>query len=1404
MKVRWILAVLLLPLIFAQNQFNQFNNGAQDYPQQPQPGVNQQPSGYVGGDYRQITLYDGPLVAYGPQWGDSVIEDDTQMGRLVPLHTFFPYYGGKYNYTIISTNGYIGFGYFSEQHSAYKVGLDVDWPNNADPAIMAPYLCRQRIGGANLQRSRVFYRIEKRASSHQNINYGSERLHCNGQSHMFCDNNSENFLTAIERSLQEGVAGGGVFRAQAALVVTWKDMIPNMGEEDSRASYQLVWATDAQGHLAYAITNYHTLNFDAADLNGNSRTGRCQALFNGGNHTGTVQLDLSDLTKNRPSSLSDRSAIPHVTRGRYVHRVDDVVRHAGCSNKTGGTHPLLIYPNIVSMLGQVNVEVNALCLDQTVAYTLMIESRQSAPCEVLSPSIARCRLPKILDWGTKTVYFQPQGGLAQDEKAFVGFIYFVPPTLDPTRLDIGNVAQWYKDPVQTSQTLKWYPRNFTNEMLGAIDTPRSSYIDNSIYSVTLGLFVVGYREAQDDTKKKFIPQHRVLARLGTFTNRADDEYRWKAQVERIDLNHVEAWYLSEWDRREELFTYRFGYLKLAPISSSAQTAAGNEHSVDLELPEGLVSAPISLHWLWTTYESKELTHLKKEHDERTAKTEFVKLRAREMCKEWYEEDGALNNFIRETETNSSCPCKEEQAAMDYGRFMPHPRCSRLFRDVTCTETLGSSNCYMSAQNVQGSHVRVTSEGVQENSYTTHYGQTCCYDAQGFLMQSSYQPVIKIDDSTPYSPGFPTRAYEHGTYPDIGMFEVPGLSTFHHDILPYYLCCKFTDFRCQLFYWRRPSSACQAYEAPATGSVMGAGAYTSLDGRQFVFNEPGVFTLLHAHATQSTPEVQIQVRQERFPDRSVNFGRVEYNQDRVVPSNSTVITGVALRTEGADTVHVVLRKDTYRGRYRTTVIVGNVVRYFDNMVLQKFRGVTIYVNNVHKGQSEVFVVLDKAQIGVRIRESYAMDMDITPQFWESPGLLDVTVSVPPQYRVHTSSHMYDQGEKAKVEGVLMPYADQSSSGYPQVLQWADVNNEGMRSTLLRYKVGNVDQYLQDNHIEDLFIATTQTEQLFNAFPDHFLKAPTYTPATKYRNAQYNPFVPMTEQSYRNFIEFCRKTVPMQMQPDWEKAALKRCPQVQNMETSCAGDVACLFDTTNLQSRLLGDEAKSNHAYYQLQRGESLQHFNSCGAMNIEYPEYLIKGPSSAGRAYIEGDTLQFSCYQTHIVYGDNEFTCQKLPIAHDSRHGDGQHSYMMKWTSGSQPWCRHRAKDNVLTWIQWCAVVFGILIVLVIIFASCWACKQKMKLLSARSFEMEPLQVVPGPNTVRYVRNEKLKPGLPVLDREPSRKSSLSSLQPLADQSRPSPKSRASAQPPYNDYNPRPGSGGAQRRTNGNQRGEIAV
>lgn len=134
--------------------------------------------------------------------------------------------------------------------------------------------------------------------------------------------------------------------------------------------------------------------------------------------------------------------------------------------------------------------------------------------------------------------------------------------------------------------ISWFPRNFTNPDLNYQDATMMRISEDSLYSVQLGLYVIGYKEAKDEEVffafcqfyfiipifkiKKFRPVHRVLCRLGTYANRNQFEYQWFAQKERINLNQVEQWYMNDWERMNDLYTYRVGYLKLAPLRSTEQ------------------------------------------------------------------------------------------------------------------------------------------------------------------------------------------------------------------------------------------------------------------------------------------------------------------------------------------------------------------------------------------------------------------------------------------------------------------------------------------------------------------------------------------------------------------------------------------------------------------------------------------------------------------------------------------------------------------------------------------------------------------------------------------------------------------------------------------------------------------
>lgn len=98
----------------------------------------------------------------------------------------------------------------------------------------------------------------------------------------------------------------------------------------------------------------------------------------------------------------------------------------------------------------------------------------------------------------------------------------------------------------------------------------------------------------------------------------------------------------------------------------------------------------------------------------------------------------------------------------------------------------------------------------------------------------------------------------------------------------------------------------------------------------------------------------------------------------------------------DPVLIVVRKDLRRSRYRVNIIVNGFVEYFDTLWKRRYRGITIYVKPDEEGQSETYVVLEEAKIGVRIRESKSRRFKNERRFFESFGLLDITVSVPMEY------------------------------------------------------------------------------------------------------------------------------------------------------------------------------------------------------------------------------------------------------------------------------------------------------------------------------------------------------------------------------------------------------------------------
>ena len=170
--------------------------------------------------------------------------------------------------------------------------------------------------------------------------------------------------------------------------------------------------------------------------------------------------------------------------------------------------------------------------------------------------------------------------------------------------------------------------------------------------------------------------------------------------------------------------------------------------------------------------------------------------------------------------------------------------------------------------------------------------------------------------------------------------------------------------------------------------------------------------------------------------------------------------------------------------------------------------------------------------------------------------------------------------------------------------------------------------------------------------------------------------------------------------YEQYAARECPDSPaEIIQECGDSVPCLYDYSMLNVKIIGEGSKDEWNIFQRDRYEATRQYNSCGPINIEYPEYLMKTPALAP-SYMQGDTARFECFQTHWIHGDHEYKCS-IVVDHNDYN-----RYRFEWNKGSQPWCRSREFENMLTWLTAILSVVAIIMVLIMIFLCCWCIKRK--------------------------------------------------------------------------------------------------
>ncbi|KAI6177556.1 hypothetical protein M3Y97_00920300 [Aphelenchoides bicaudatus] len=145
--------------------------------------------------------------------------------------------------------------------------------------------------------------------------------------------------------------------------------------------------------------------------------------------------------------------------------------------------------------------------------------------------------------------------------------------------------------------------------------------------------------------------------------------------------------------------------------------------------------------------------------------------------------------------------------------------------------------------------------------------------------------------------------------------------------------------------------------------------------------------------------------------------------------------------------------------------------------------------------------------------------------------------------------------------------------------------------------------------------------------------------------------------------------------------------------CGDSVPCLHDYVTFNSKIMGLELQNSWNVFEVERSDTLH--NSCGPINIEYPEYLTKIPAFAS-GYLQGDVVRFDCFQTHWIKGDYEYKCG---IVVDYNNPS---QWRFEWNKGSQPWCRSREMENYLKYMAAFFGTIAVIMVIMLIYFTCWS------------------------------------------------------------------------------------------------------
>ncbi|XP_028415602.1 sushi domain-containing protein 2-like isoform X2 [Dendronephthya gigantea] len=238
----------------------------------------------------------------------------------------------------------------------------------------------------------------------------------------------------------------------------------------------------------------------------------------------------------------------------------------------------------------------------------------------------------------------------------------------------------------------------------------------------------------------------------------------------------------------------------------------------------------------------------------------------------------------------------------------------------------------------------------------HPGSTSCYRSRDASPSGTGQQCCYKGNSLLVGP------------PGGGTFDIvsPGSSILAHfvrDVIPWFACCKYSNFdNCYKYYDARPSDDGSRYIPPPFGGIRGDPHFSTFDGTLYTFNGHGEYILL-----------------------KVNNGKDLEFQGRMVPihddtgrkTRATALTAFVVKSAQSDITQV-----EFNSRRTIDVFINRERVVFDEQTRLDFTGVFIVKQN-------------QAKFGIYMNSGVSIDVSAIEDF------LTYEISVPVRFKGKTT-------------------------------------------------------------------------------------------------------------------------------------------------------------------------------------------------------------------------------------------------------------------------------------------------------------------------------------------------------------------------------------------------------------------